>query len=54
MVTITERAAEKVKEIATAEQLADQGLRLRVVGGGCSGFKYDLYFEDKITDMDEQ
>jgi iron-sulfur cluster insertion protein len=54
MVTITERAAEKVKEIATTENLPDQGLRLRVVGGGCSGFKYDLYFEDKITDMDEQ
>ncbi len=54
MITITERAAEKVKEIATAESLEGQGLRLRVVGGGCAGFSYDLYFEDKIGDMDEE
>ena len=54
MITITERAASKVKEIATAESLDGQGLRLRVIGGGCSGFSYDLYFEDKPTDMDEE
>ena len=53
MITITERAASKVKEIADAEALAGQGLRLRVIGGGCSGFSYDLYFEDSPTDMDE-
>src|SRR6476620_1739847 len=54
MITITEKAAAKVKEIATTEALDGQGLRLRVVGGGCAGFTYDLYFEDQITDMDEQ
>jgi iron-sulfur cluster insertion protein len=54
MITITEKAAEKVKEIAVAETLQGQGLRLRVVGGGCSGFNYDLYFEDKPTEMDER
>src|SRR6266567_2385282 len=53
MITITEKAATKVKEIADAEALQGQGLRLRVVGGGCSGFSYDLYFEDQPTDMDE-
>src|SRR4029453_6500347 len=30
-----------------------QGLRLRVIGGGCAGFQYDLYFEDSPTDLDE-
>lgn len=54
MVTITEKAAAKVKEIAEAEALQGQGLRLRVMGGGCSGFTYDLYFEDSPTDMDER
>lgn len=54
MITITETAAAKVKEIAEAESLQGQGLRLRVVGGGCSGFSYDLYFEDSPTDMDER
>jgi iron-sulfur cluster insertion protein len=53
MITITEKAAAKVKEIASAENLEGQGLRLRVIGGGCAGFTYDLYFEDKIGDMDE-
>lgn len=54
LITITDRAAAKVKEIAETEDLKEQGLRLRVVGGGCAGFTYDLYFEDQITDMDEQ
>ncbi|HEX9294774.1 MAG TPA: iron-sulfur cluster insertion protein ErpA [Polyangiaceae bacterium] len=53
MITITTKAADKVKEIAEAEALHGQGLRLRVVGGGCSGFSYDLYFEDSPTEMDE-
>ncbi|MCL2726588.1 MAG: iron-sulfur cluster assembly accessory protein [Polyangiaceae bacterium] len=54
MISITERAAAKVKEIATAEDLTNQGLRLRVIGGGCAGFTYDLYFEDAIGEMDEE
>lgn len=53
MITITDRAAEKVKSIATEESLLGQGLRLRVMGGGCAGFNYDLYFEDAPTSMDE-
>ncbi|NUO47989.1 MAG: iron-sulfur cluster assembly accessory protein, partial [Polyangiaceae bacterium] len=35
MITITERAAHEVHEIAKKEELEGQGLRLRVVGGGC-------------------
>ncbi|MCL2825629.1 MAG: iron-sulfur cluster insertion protein ErpA [Polyangiaceae bacterium] len=53
MITITEIAADKVKEIANAENLQGQGIRLRVIGGGCSGFTYDLYFEDSVGEMDE-
>ena len=53
MITITERAATKVKEIAESETLQGQSLRLRVIGGGCSGFTYDLYFEDTVGEMDE-
>lgn len=54
MITITEKAASKVMEIAKEEDLLGQGLRLRVIGGGCAGFTYDLYFEDKPTEMDEE
>ena len=53
MITMTEKAATKVREIATDEGLTGQGLRLQVKGGGCSGFQYDLYFDEKPTDMDE-
>ena len=52
MLGLTEKAAEKVREIQAAENIeATYGLRLRVVGGGCSGFAYDLYF-DQLTEMD--
>ncbi len=54
MIVLTDRAASKVKEIAETESLSEQGLRLRVVGGGCAGFTYDLYFEDETSEIDEQ
>ena len=54
MITITDKAAAKVREIATEEGLGSQGLRLRVIGGGCAGFNYDLYFEDAPTSTDEE
>ncbi len=53
MITLTEKAATKVNEIASEEGLEGQGLRLRVVGGGCAGFTYDLYFETEVGDLDE-
>jgi iron-sulfur cluster insertion protein len=53
MVTITDKAAEKVREISTSENLEGQGLRLAVVGGGCAGFSYELFFEEKAAEEDE-
>ena len=53
MIIVTDRAAAKVKEIAQAEGLQGQGLRLRVIGGGCAGFTYDLYFEDQVGELAE-
>ncbi len=49
---LTDRAIEKVKEIQEAEDLREQGLRVRVIGGGCAGFQYDLYFEDETSEYD--
>ena len=54
MISITTLAAEKVREIANSEGLEGQGLRLRVIGGGCAGFQYDLYFEEAPTELDEK
>lgn len=53
MLTLTAKAAEKVKEIQSSEELSEQGLRVRVLGGGCSGFQYDLFFEDETTENDQ-
>jgi len=53
MLSLTDRAADKVKEIRDAEGLADQGLRVRVIGGGCAGFSYDLFFENETSDLDQ-
>ena len=47
MISVTSQAAEKIKEIKTAQAASeDTGLRVRVVGGGCSGFQYQLAFDD--------
>ncbi|NOU33519.1 MAG: iron-sulfur cluster assembly accessory protein [Polyangiaceae bacterium] len=54
MITITERAASEVQKIVQSDPtLEGQGLRVAVKGGGCAGFSHDLYFEDKIGEMDE-
>jgi iron-sulfur cluster insertion protein len=55
MISLSSRASEKVKEIQQTEGLAGQGLRVRVIGGGCSGFTYDLFFDDEFhDDVDER
>jgi iron-sulfur cluster assembly accessory protein len=45
ILTLTETAVEKVKATMQREGAADQGLRVAVVGGGCSGFQYSLGLE---------
>lgn len=41
-VSITDRAAEKIKQLMAAEEKNKDGLRLKVVGGGCSGLQYKM------------
>jgi iron-sulfur cluster insertion protein len=53
MISLTDKAAVKVREIREAESLGEQGLRVRVLGGGCSGFSYDLFFEEETTELDQ-
>ena|SRR5256885_311915 len=54
LVRITPVAASKVNEIRSAEGIEEaMALRLRVVGGGCAGFSYDLYF-DEPQEVDRQ
>jgi len=57
-VTLTPNAIKKVKEIMAQQDPVPAGLRVGVVGGGCSGFSYSMTFEsnaglmDKTFDMD--
>jgi iron-sulfur cluster assembly accessory protein len=57
-VMLTPKAIAKVKEIMGQQTPAPAGLRIGVVGGGCSGFSYSMSFEnasgmmDKVFDMD--
>src|ERR1700692_2387194 len=54
MVTITQRAAEKIKQLMAAENdPALTALRVAVEGGGCSGFQYALGFDAAADDNDE-
>jgi iron-sulfur cluster assembly accessory protein len=46
LVGLSDKAAEKITEIRGEENIEDgYALRLKVQGGGCSGFSYDLYFD---------
>lgn len=58
MIQMTERAVGKVKEIMETQDPKPAGLRIAVVGGGCSGFTYSMAFEnnpgllDKVYNFD--
>lgn len=51
---ITDRAAEEVKKFMVAEQVPVEsaGLRVSVLPGGCSGFKYSLNIEERALEDD--
>lgn len=53
MITITDRARAHVLKLIQDNNLGDVCLRLGVVGGGCSGFNYNLSFEREVKDGDK-
>jgi iron-sulfur cluster assembly protein len=53
MITLTEKAASKVKEILENENRTTSALRLGVKGGGCSGFTYTLNFDENTGETDQ-
>ena len=53
MLTFTETAIGKVKEIMAERGEGEGGLRIAVIGGGCSGFQYQMSL-DKEPNADDQ
>src|SRR6201994_157850 len=52
-VNLTASAQAKVKEIMATQDPLPAGLRIGVVGGGCSGFQYSMSFENAAGMMDK-
>ena len=52
MVIVTEAAAVKIKALLDEQGNPGYGLRMAVIGGGCSGLSYKLAFDREATDQD--
>lgn len=54
MITITKEAIERIKTFAKDEGIDHHNVRVRILGGGCGGLQYDMYYDDlPPTDLDE-
>lgn len=53
MITLTEKAQEKIKEIADGDAIGHYCIRIKLIGGGCSGYQHDLMFDNQISNIDE-
>lgn len=53
VLTLTAKAVEMVKQAIAQENLTGHGIRVGVVGGGCSGFQYSMDFENQPRDGDQ-
>jgi len=52
VITLTESAAAKVKDLMAAEGEEGLALRVAVRPGGCSGFSYEMFFDTEVSDDD--
>jgi len=54
-ISITDRAADRIKQIREEQQIADDAkLRVGVVSGGCSGLTYDLEFDSEPSENGDE
>ena len=53
MIQLTETAVTKIHEILNMQEPKPAGLRVSVVGGGCSGFSYHMAFESAANENND-
>jgi iron-sulfur cluster assembly protein len=54
VVELTEAAARKTKQLIERQGRDSAALRLKVIGGGCSGLQYQLSFDDQVGELDQE
>jgi len=54
MITLTDSATVKVRQLLSDEGAEDLALRVAVRPGGCSGFSYEMFFDGDIAADDNQ
>jgi iron-sulfur cluster assembly protein len=55
IIEVTESAGKRIHELLEKDgKLVTHGLRMKVVGGGCSGLRYELAFDDQIREVDSE
>jgi iron-sulfur cluster assembly protein len=55
MIEVTPAAAQQIKRLLSEDGKREtHGLRMKVIGGGCSGLQYQLSFDDSVRDIDTE
>jgi iron-sulfur cluster assembly protein len=55
LVEVTDTAAERIRELLDKDGKSEShALRMKVVGGGCSGLRYELAFDDNVGEADTE
>ena len=55
LIDVTAPAVERIRDLLDKEgKLGSHGLRLKVIGGGCSGLRYELAFDDRVSEHDTE
>lgn len=53
MFNISTKASGEIKKLLSEEDIPNGFLRVRVVPGGCSGFSYEMGFDDETEESDQ-
>ncbi len=53
MLLVTKKAVAEIKKLLSEDNLEDTFLRVRIVPGGCSGFSYEMGFDDETNENDK-